>query len=334
MKGIFCGPPFNLKARIIPVVLLLLAYASSFAGQLNSYDKELGVLKVGSEVYSNVTVTAVTPTDIYFSYSGGMGNAKLEHLDPELQKRFHFDPQKASLEEQAEKRINANFSSWIRQQTNRTATPIRTPLDPYISVEAADGAIQYKYYDPVLARPHHLTDGGLARIDCSFNIVADFAVHPVSAIKNGTSRFQIDTARISIEMPITITMPATPTERLKNHVEGHKKIYDYFYALGSKAAERAARVAARRTLTPAITVDQDSPEAQFQRTVKAAAQAEYWKYTKYPAEAATRYYDNLTDYGSNLADSDQAAQEAIEHCEVQIPDGATDTAQALGDESR
>jgi len=58
-------------------------------------DEKLPVLKVGTQVYSNVTITAVTATDIYFSYSKGVANAKLKNLDPALQKHFNFDPASA-----------------------------------------------------------------------------------------------------------------------------------------------------------------------------------------------------------------------------------------------
>ncbi len=59
-------------------------------------DEKLPVLKVGKEVYSNVTVTAVTATDIYFTYAKGARNVKLKNLEPALQKHFNFNP--ASLE--------------------------------------------------------------------------------------------------------------------------------------------------------------------------------------------------------------------------------------------
>jgi hypothetical protein len=59
-------------------------------------DENLPVLKVGSDVYSNVTITSVTPTDIYFSYANGMGNAKLKNLEPALQEHFHYHGAKAA----------------------------------------------------------------------------------------------------------------------------------------------------------------------------------------------------------------------------------------------
>jgi hypothetical protein len=55
-------------------------------------DEKLPLLKVGSQTYSNVTVTTISATDIYFVSGQGMGNAKLKDLDPALQKHFHYDP--------------------------------------------------------------------------------------------------------------------------------------------------------------------------------------------------------------------------------------------------
>ena len=83
---------------------VLLAGALVFAGAARGDGEKLASLKVGSEVYTEVTVTSVTATDIYFSHSGGLGNAKLKTLDPELQKRFHFDPARAAEKEKAASR--------------------------------------------------------------------------------------------------------------------------------------------------------------------------------------------------------------------------------------
>ena len=47
-------------------------------------DETLPSLKIGNNLYTNVTVTKVTVADIYFTSSGVMGNAKLKDLDPEI----------------------------------------------------------------------------------------------------------------------------------------------------------------------------------------------------------------------------------------------------------
>src|SRR5208283_2995174 len=72
-------------------------------------DEKLPVLKAGSEVYSNVTVTTVTATDIYFTYAKGMANVKLSKLDPALQKHFGYNPTKASEAEQKQAAANAQY---------------------------------------------------------------------------------------------------------------------------------------------------------------------------------------------------------------------------------
>ena len=62
-------------------------------------DEKFPVLRAGSEVYSNVTVTSVSATDVFFTFAGGMANVKIKNLPPDLQKHFHFDPAKAGAAE-------------------------------------------------------------------------------------------------------------------------------------------------------------------------------------------------------------------------------------------
>ena len=82
-------------------------------------DEKFSVLAVGDEVYTNVTVTSVTATDIYFSHARGMGNAKLKDLAPALQRHFGFDRKKAG-EVERQKRA----SSWEYRVAVSTAKPV------------------------------------------------------------------------------------------------------------------------------------------------------------------------------------------------------------------
>jgi thioredoxin-related protein len=72
-------------------------------------NEKLPLLNVGSEVYSNVTVTTVTATDIYFTYAGGMANVKLSKLDPALQEHFGYNPTKAGEAEQKQAAANTQY---------------------------------------------------------------------------------------------------------------------------------------------------------------------------------------------------------------------------------
>lgn len=104
-------------------------------------DEKLPSLSVNSEIYSNVTITSVTTTDIYFSHARGLGNAKLKNLAPELQKRFHFNSAKSAATEQAQAEATANF---LRQvATNRIRIPAAPPDQEVIDapLEDVDGEL-------------------------------------------------------------------------------------------------------------------------------------------------------------------------------------------------
>jgi hypothetical protein len=59
-------------------------------------EEKLPVLKAGRETYSNVTVTKVTATNIFFISSKGLTNTELKNLDPAWQKHFQYDPARAA----------------------------------------------------------------------------------------------------------------------------------------------------------------------------------------------------------------------------------------------
>ena len=86
-------------------------------------DEKFAQLKVGAEVYSNVVVTTVTATDIYFSHSRGMGNAKLKSLSPELREHFHFNAAKASEVEKQRREGNALYREALATNTPAAAAP-------------------------------------------------------------------------------------------------------------------------------------------------------------------------------------------------------------------
>ena len=90
----------------VATLLLIAAFTASGSDTLP-------LLKAGDEVYTNVTITTVTATDIYFSHSKGMGNAKLKDLEPELQKRFKFDAAKGRVMEQQQALSTALFQMTI-----------------------------------------------------------------------------------------------------------------------------------------------------------------------------------------------------------------------------
>src|SRR6266480_1370794 len=94
--------------------ILLVGGFLAAADLLEAAEEQFLVLKVGSEVYSNVTVTSVSTTEIFFTHSRGIGNAKLKNLEPALQKHFHFDSTKAAAQQSEQAKANALYTQTLR----------------------------------------------------------------------------------------------------------------------------------------------------------------------------------------------------------------------------
>jgi len=95
--------------------------------------EKLGSLKAGSETYTDVTVISVTATDVYFSHSRGLANVKLKSLEPDLQKRFHFDAARAAEKEKEQKDEKLLYAESVEK------AKVATPVKALESVEEAPG---------------------------------------------------------------------------------------------------------------------------------------------------------------------------------------------------
>src|SRR5436190_13237164 len=105
---------------MLRVLLLSLLLVSSLAAAPSKLDR----LKVGSQIYTNVAIVNVTPTDLYFSYQKGIKNVKLRQLDPETQKLFNYDPRAADELERQQSQSDARFQDSVatRAATSGGAT--------------------------------------------------------------------------------------------------------------------------------------------------------------------------------------------------------------------
>lgn len=66
-------------------------------------------LTIGSTTYKNVVIIGFNVTDVYFKHDGGIANARLRHLQPELQKKFHYNATVAERAEAEQAAQNASF---------------------------------------------------------------------------------------------------------------------------------------------------------------------------------------------------------------------------------
>ena len=88
--------------------LLLLCGLPAFAQQT-----KLESLKVGARTYKKVTVLGYNATDVYFTHSKGISNAKLRLLEPEMQKRFQYNEEASKRAEQQQEIDNEEFNKQV-----------------------------------------------------------------------------------------------------------------------------------------------------------------------------------------------------------------------------
>jgi len=114
----------KLKAIFVLFIVVLAAHA----------DEKLSSLKVGTNTFMNVTVTKVTPTDIFFVSNAGMGNAKLKSLEPALQKHFQYDAAKAGEADKTRSQANAQYQGQIVAQPAVHPPDMSREAEPNIPV--------------------------------------------------------------------------------------------------------------------------------------------------------------------------------------------------------
>jgi thiol-disulfide isomerase/thioredoxin len=130
------GIKFQMMFRFLSVCGVLLGIGLSARGAALKLD----YLRAGSLVFSNVTVVGANATDLYFTHDKGISNVKLKYLEPELQKRFHYNAREAEAAEQTQAHEDSRYQREIaaslaaRQAnlgaTNHAASSPDAPADP------------------------------------------------------------------------------------------------------------------------------------------------------------------------------------------------------------
>ena len=126
---------------------ILLAVLLAAVSLTSSAEEKFPVLQIGNETYTNVIITEVTATDIFFFHSKGVGNAKIKDLSPELKKHFHYDSAKAADTAAKQAGNNAKYrEALLHQPTPHAAeaseTTTAAPATPAVWREDFPGALK------------------------------------------------------------------------------------------------------------------------------------------------------------------------------------------------
>jgi hypothetical protein len=268
------------------------------------------------QIYNNVKLLRVVTDGLVIEYSltsSGTGLAKLkfEKLPESLQKQFGYDQKKVADYEK--KQASAMAASSKKQaQTESTRVAIQNEMSHIaINVKAAVPTITYTYYDSAGPPPPHTGEDWAGYTSNEFKCVADLDCRPAQRGPEEPFNFHFDTMNVSLGLDIVIILPKNETGKLKDHEEGHRKIAEFFYALGPQTARVAGKTLTEDELL-AYERDPESitPDVIIKTRLTNFAR-EYQKRIREVCSQANDYYDMLTDHGRNNMDTDQAVQSAI-----------------------
>jgi len=271
------------------------------------------------EVYDGAKLLRIEPDGLVIEYSPpargtGMAKLKFTRLPESLQKQFSYDPQEGSDFEKRQALAMAAMREKLQKQDRGKALRAEIVRDALVPVQISSPAVTYTYYDPAGPKPSCIADGMDACTRGDFKCVLksdlDDRAQGSQSQSEGFSMVEIKSARIALELLITIVLPEHATEGLKAHEEGHRKINEHFYALGARAVERAVEQLSEE-ISLSATNAQAAKGAALSRALS-AARREVVTYGKIPGNDANAYYDELTDHGRNRIQSDDAVRQAIE----------------------
>ena len=102
---------------------LILGLSITLTGASHGAEEKFPQLKIGNVIYTNVVVASKSPTDIFILHKGGALNLKLKNLEPELQKQFGFDPEKAEALERKRVEDQAGYQTALAAAAAKKTTP-------------------------------------------------------------------------------------------------------------------------------------------------------------------------------------------------------------------
>src|SRR5438874_612915 len=106
---------------------------------------KLETMMVGDKVYTNVTITSFSATDVYFSHSKGVASAKLRNVQSAVQRLLGYDATAAELaerqQEQADRRYEGTVAAAIAARPKTNATPAGTEADDHFADPISDRSL-------------------------------------------------------------------------------------------------------------------------------------------------------------------------------------------------
>jgi hypothetical protein len=126
--------------------------------------------------------------------------------------------------------------------------------------------------------------------------------------------------RVTLQLNITIWLPAQSSQHVIDHEDGHREISEYYYQTADKVAERIAAAYMGKQIDIAGT----DPNAESSKALEQMATEITDEYNKELNHEPTQLlYDSITNHGVNDIVSKDAAASAIRNIVIDSPPPAT-----------
>lgn len=140
-----------------------------------------------------------------------------------------------------------------------------------------------------------------ATTHCSYDYVVDIGLQSISSRRNEdiyAHTFKITRLAVRLNLPITFWLPDTVNQRLREHEDGHRQIYEEIYSNAEKTAARQAQEILSETF---IGQGKTLEDAQNDAKTKIAIELNrrYGNEILAYARMVTQLYDNATKSGKN-----------------------------------
>jgi len=272
--------------------------------------------------YNAPKLTRVEPDGLLVEFrpaDGGTGLAKLKFakLPAALQQQFGYDPGKAAGYEQQEKLAQQALTQKLQQddvarsaaltlQNEQTRPP---NLAVAVTVDSLEPTITHAYYTPD-QKPSQLGPG-IADVENHYRCLAKFGVQVTPGAAGEPVHFHIDRVAVSLDMVCRYLEPLNPYDSVRQHEDGRRKIYEYFYRLGPQVAQAiGVSLLGREFTAREATYEADKKRALAETEMEIVT--EYMLRISAATRKAEQEYTRLTDHGANSVDRNQAAQAACD----------------------
>jgi hypothetical protein len=156
--------------------------------------------------------------------------------------------------------------------------------------------------------------------ECDSNFQANASVGGRSRQTDAThATFTVMQIKVTLQLQITIWVPAGVTQHVMEHEEGHRQISEYYYQTADKIAERIAAAYMGKQIEIAGT-DLNAESHKILQQTAADITAEYGR--ELNPEPAQLLYDTITDHSRNETVVQDAVDHAIKNAAIEAPQPA------------